>query len=417
MPSSMRVLHTADWHLGFSNNGVSRAEDQRRFLAWLRELVVSRDIELLLVSGDIFDREMPSSEAMKLYYDFLSSLRSLPQTVDVVITAGNHDAARNLAAPKEPLRWVNATVIGQMTADPESWEQALLSFEARDASHPGLVIAAVPFVQAYHLGSVPPGMEGQAESQARAEHAIGGCYKRLAEVAEARFPSRPRIAMGHLTVGKPAAEDKQLRRIHSWEGVGGLQGLSTDIFGTGYCYVALGHIHRAYAVSSAPPIRYAGSPVALDHQEAGRPHSVTLLEVEADGTVRHELVEVPQDRALLTLTGRGAEICAQIANLAPTQLPTLLDIQQIVEQHELHGDSAIDAAIAALPEPRPIKIRHHKVLQGTGGGPDIVDLPPLEQATPEQLFARMFEAKHKEPPADHLLELFRTISAGEKGSR
>ena len=73
----MRVLHTADWHLGFSNNGLSRAEDQRRFLAWLRELIVSREVELLLVSGDIFDREMPSSEAMKLYYDFLSSLRSV----------------------------------------------------------------------------------------------------------------------------------------------------------------------------------------------------------------------------------------------------------------------------------------------------------------------------------------------------
>ena len=164
-------------------------------------------------------------------------------------------------------------------------------------------------------------------------------------------------------------------------------------------------------------MRYAGSPVVLDHQEAGRPHSVTLLEVEADGTVRHELVEVPQARALLTLTGRGSEICAQIANIAPTQLPTLLDIQQTVEQHELHGDSAIDAAIAALPEPRPIKIRHLKQLPGRDRGPGPVVLPPLEAVTPEQLFARMFEAKHKEPPADHLLELFRTISAGEKGSR
>lgn len=61
MPLPMRVLHTADWHLGFSNDGVSRAEDQRRFLAWLRDLITARDIELLLVSGDIFDREAPSS--------------------------------------------------------------------------------------------------------------------------------------------------------------------------------------------------------------------------------------------------------------------------------------------------------------------------------------------------------------------
>lgn len=417
MPLPMRVLHTADWHLGFSNDGVSRAEDQRRFLAWLRDLIIARDIELLLVSGDIFDREVPSSEAMKLYYDFLSSLRALPQPVHVVITAGNHDAARNLAAPKEPLRWVNATVIGQLTEETENWEQALLPFDARAEGHPGLIVAAVPFVQPYHLGSVPPGMEGQAESQKRAEHAIGSCYRHLAEAAATRFPERPRIAMGHLTVGKPAAEDKQLRRIHSWEGVGGLQGLSTEIFGSDYCYVALGHIHRAYAVTSTPPVRYAGSPVVLDHSEAGRPHSVTLLEVDADGVVRHELVEVPQHRALVQLSGSAEEICAQIANLAPTALPSLLDILQSVDQHELHGNSAIDAAIAALPEPKPIKVRHLKQLKGKGNGTEPVDLPPLESVTPQQLFERMFQAKYKEPPDEQTLELFRTLVTAEGGAR
>lgn len=356
---------------------------------------------------------------MKLYYDFLSSLRALPQPVHVVITAGNHDAARNLAAPKEPLRWVNATVIGQLTEAPENWEQALLPFDARAEGHPGLVVAAVPFVQPYHLGSVPPGMEGQAESQKRAEHAIGSCYRHLAEAAATRFPERPRIAMGHLTVGKPAAEDKQLRRIHSWEGVGGLQGLSTDIFGSGYCYVALGHIHRAYAVTTTPPVRYAGSPIVLDHQEAGRPHSVTLLEVDADGTIRHELVEVPQHRAFVKLTGSASEICAQIVNLTPTALPSLLDILQSVDEHELHTSSAIDATIAAMPEPRPIKVRHLKTLVGTerDSGVRTDELPPLELVTPQQLFERMFRAKHKKDPDDQTLELFRSIVSAEGGVR
>lgn len=417
MPLPMRVLHTADWHLGFSNDGVSRAEDQRRFLAWLHDLIIAREVELLLVSGDIFDRESPSSEAMKLYYDFLSGLRALPQTVQVVITAGNHDAARNLAAPKEPLRWVNATVIGQLGAERSNWEEALLAFDARAEGHPGLVVAAVPFVQAYHLGSVPKGMEGQAESQERAEQAIGGCYQHLAELAAARFPGRPRIAMGHLTVGRPALEDKQLRRIHSWDGVGGLQGLSTDIFGADYCYVALGHIHRAYAVRSEPPVRYAGSPVVLDHSEAGRPHSVTLLEVEADGAIRHELVEVPQHRALVHLSGTAAELRAAISQLAPTELPTLLDITQVVTQDELRGDATVDAAIAALPEPRPIKMRHEKRLAGATIDPIIAPLPPLEAVTPEQLFARMFAAEHKAEPADHILELFRTLVSAEEGNR
>ena len=417
MSRPMKVLHTADWHLGFSNSNNNRIEDHRRFLDWLRTTIVDRGVELLLIAGDVFDRDLPATEASRLYFDFLGALHRLPQTVHVIVVAGNHDAARNLAAPREVLSLVNVKVVGVMTDEREAWEEALVTIDAADPGHPGLVVAAVPYVQPAQLGSVPSGMEGQAASQERAELAIGDCYQHLAEVAAQKHPGRVRIAMGHLTVGQPASEDRQLRRIHSWDGVGGLQGLSTEIFGKGYAYVALGHIHRAYPVTTAPPVRYAGSPVVLDHSEADRSHSVTLLEIEADGTIRHELIEVPQHRAFYRLEGTADEICARITQLAPSPLPAFLDIFQVVEQQELRGDARVDAAIEALPEPRPIKLSHTKRLRGEAVDPGPVDLPPLEAVSPEALFLRLFAAKHEVAPSDTILELFRSISSEGESSR
>lgn len=417
MSRPMRVLHTADWHLGFSNSNYNRIEDHRRFLDWLRATIVERGVELLLIAGDVFDRDLPATEASRLYFDFLGALRSLPQTVHVIVVAGNHDAARNLAAPREVLGLINVKVVGVMTDNRQEWEQTLIPVDAADPAHPGLVVAAVPYVQPAQLGSVPPGMEGQAESQQRAEKAIGECYRHLADVAAEKHPGRVRIAMGHLTVGRPATEDRQLRRIHSWDGVGGLQGLSTDIFGAGYAYVALGHIHRAYAVSTSPQVRYAGSPIVLDHTEADRPHSVTLLEVEADGSVRHELIEVPQHRAFHRVEGTADEICARITQLALSPLPAFLDIVQLVEQQELRGDARVDAAIEALPEPRPVKLSHTKRLQGAPVEPEVTDLPPLEEVSPEELFLRLFATKHQVAPSDTIVELFRTISSEGESTR
>ena len=99
----MKILHTADWHIGQRLHERSRLDEHKQFLDWLLNTIEERKVELLLVSGDIFDTSLPSAEATNLYYRFLYRLFN-ETAAYAVITAGNHDSARHLEAPREFLK-------------------------------------------------------------------------------------------------------------------------------------------------------------------------------------------------------------------------------------------------------------------------------------------------------------------------
>ena len=136
-----RVLHTADWHLGKMLGDYSREEEQGLFLEWLLGVIRDRDVDALVVAGDVFDSAYPPQGALRLYYDFLSALY---RTTDcaVVVVAGNHDSATQIEAPKGVLGALRVRVVGAMPEDPED---ALVVLP--DKEDPRLVVAAVPFLR------------------------------------------------------------------------------------------------------------------------------------------------------------------------------------------------------------------------------------------------------------------------------
>ena len=103
----MKILHTSDWHLGQNFMGKSRAEEHEAFLFWLLEIIIEKEIEVLLVSGDIFDTGTPPNYALELYYNFLKELSSIKTLITTIITAGNHDSVSTLKAPKQLLEVLN----------------------------------------------------------------------------------------------------------------------------------------------------------------------------------------------------------------------------------------------------------------------------------------------------------------------
>ena len=107
----MRILHTADWHIGQRLHERQRINEHKYFLNWLLDTIQERKIELLLVSGDIFDTALPSAEATNLYYSFLFRLFNETDTYTVII-AGNHDSPRHLDAPREFLKMGRIHVVG-----------------------------------------------------------------------------------------------------------------------------------------------------------------------------------------------------------------------------------------------------------------------------------------------------------------
>ena len=114
----MKIIHTADWHLGQTFFDYDRTPEHVAFLEWLKVVVVEQKADLLLVSGDVFDNSNPSARAQNLYYTFLWEISRCAPGLQVIIVAGNHDSAARLEAPAPLLEGLNITVRGIVRRDP-----------------------------------------------------------------------------------------------------------------------------------------------------------------------------------------------------------------------------------------------------------------------------------------------------------
>ena len=108
-----KVLHTSDWHLGKKLYRLSRIEEQKLFLNWLSDLIITENIDALFIAGDIFDTPNPPSNALKIYFQFLKNVTDNSHC-HIYIIAGNHDSGRFLEAPSGLLEDHRVTVIGQL---------------------------------------------------------------------------------------------------------------------------------------------------------------------------------------------------------------------------------------------------------------------------------------------------------------
>ena len=93
------ILHTADWHLGQTFFGFDRVAEHIHFLKWLKSKLVLEDIDVLLISGDIFDVSNPSAQAQRQFYKFIQEVTELLPFIQIIVIAGNHDSASRLEAP------------------------------------------------------------------------------------------------------------------------------------------------------------------------------------------------------------------------------------------------------------------------------------------------------------------------------
>ena len=271
----MRLLHTADWHLGARLIERDRLAEHAAFVDWLIETLRSEKIDALLVSGDVFDAANPPQDAVALYFDFLKRLADL-KTVQAVITGGNHDSASHLNAPRELLKRFDVHVFGH-------------AGETNVVDLGGVVVAAVPFLRERDLRQATAGETiTTVHEQVRA--AIRAHYAAQLAACRALAQGRPVIAMGHLTVLGATTSDSE-RDIH----IGNLGAVGADLF-EGFDYTALGHLHRPQRVASLETIRYSGSPIPLSFSEAADKKSVVILELQNHSSAPILLPNKPSDR-------------------------------------------------------------------------------------------------------------------------
>ena len=294
----MKILHTADWHIGQRLHERQRTDEHEKFLEWLLKTIQEHQVELLLVSGDIFDTALPSSDSTNLYYRFLYRLFDKTNAY-AVITAGNHDSARHLEAPREFLKMGRIHVVG-------------LANETDDCvvvlppDNPRIAIAAVPYLSESDLRHLS--YETEVDKNERYREWIKTFYADCVSVMPIKLP---KILMGHLFVQGGKISDSE-RNIQ----IGGATATHASDFPENVNYVALGHLHRPQAIKGTDyPIRYSGSPIPLRFNEVGYRKKVYLLELSGDGAlIQDKEIKVPIFKELCTVEGNETSVISDAMN-------------------------------------------------------------------------------------------------------
>lgn len=321
----MKILHTADWHLGVNLYNESLEEDHHLFLEWLiKTCIPEHQPDVIIISGDVFDKANPSTNARRQYYRFLSQLLHLG-IKEVIITAGNHDSPSMLEAPRELLHQLNIHVIGTPT---ENIEEMLIPIVDTADGKTNVVIAAVPFVRDQDVRFSQTG-----DNQDMREDALRkGIYNYFEAIAKAAEPYRlnkvPVICMAHLFASGVTLSDSE-RPVQ----IGNLADVGADCFPKEHFdYVALGHIHGMQNVEGNNYIWYSGSPIALSFSEWKQMKYLRLVTIESSKLQSIE-IEIPHFRKLLRIDGDFLSVKAKVKNLTRKEvLPSLLEIT-ILEEH------------------------------------------------------------------------------------
>jgi DNA repair protein SbcD/Mre11 len=310
----MKILHTSDWHLGQNLMFQDRSREHKQFLLWLIHLIEKEAIDLIIVTGDIFDTATPPNYALKLYFHFLASLNRTT-CKDVIIISGNHDTAATLNAPKQLLKLLDIHVIAS-GSDPVE-EQVVITKD--DKNIPTAVICAVPFLRDHDIRKSFPGESFEAKNRAITK-GIQAHYELIEAhaqkiIKEKKITTVPLIATGHLfAVGGKIAEDEHIREIH----VGSIDKFNINRLPNSFDYVAIGHLHKCQKVSGSHHIRYSGSPIPLSFGEAEIRKKVLTIDFKGQ-KMKPDIIkiDIPLFQSLVRLSGGRTDIVKQMSKLKP----------------------------------------------------------------------------------------------------
>ncbi|OWJ94222.1 exonuclease subunit SbcD [Pseudomonas sp. A46] len=380
----MRILHTSDWHLGQHFMGKTRQAEHQAFCRWLIEQVEARQVDAVLIAGDIFDTGAPPSYAREQYNQFIVDLRATG--AELVVLGGNHDSVAMLGESRSLLAQLQTRVVPAVGLDPA--EQVLVL--RHRSGVPGAILCAIPFIRPRDVLQSQAG-QSAADKQLSLQQAIQAHYQHLFDLARERRSELggglPIVATGHLTtVGASASES--VREIY----VGALEAFPTNAFPAAD-YIALGHIHRPQKVGGLEHVRYSGSPIPLAFDEASQQKEVLLVELDSIGLHKVEALPVPRFQPLHSLRGSLAELPALLAAVASEgtpERPVWVEVQ--VSTDDYLND--LQARLAALCEGLPVEVLRIRRERGNVlPGLQREARETLDELNPEEVFDKRLESE------------------------
>ncbi|MCM1177642.1 MAG: exonuclease subunit SbcD [Bacteroides sp.] len=272
----IKILHTSDWHLGHTLYSYDRTEEQQSMLSQIEDIVREHQPDAMLICGDIYHTAQPSSAVQTMFTEAIVRMHEACPAMTMVITAGNHDSGTRHEIFKEPWRALKVHVVGNLEkGNPESH---LIKIEDK-----GYIIA-VPYSSERNIPD--------------------GWFQNLLDIAaEHNTSGLPVIMSAHTTVS--GCDFTGHDNVTGYT-VGGIDSLDISHMGTGYDYLALGHIHNAQFVQGGEHrIRYSGTPLSVSFDE-NFSHSISMVEIDSHGSrPRVQTIDIQDIHPLVTLPAEG----------------------------------------------------------------------------------------------------------------
>ena len=340
----MKVLHTADWHLGQKFFHRNREQEHRAALHWLVQYIIKEEIELLIVAGDIFDTDSPPNYARKLYFNFLKQLVNTC-CEDIVIVAGNHDSANMLEASKELFKLLNVHVVGHISDDRAA---QIIEIRGKDEGALKAVVGAVPYLRDKDIRK---SVSGESYEE-RVENLRLGIQQHYQEIETALKPYQsknvPVLVTGHLYAAGGDRDDRP-NSIH----IGSLDIIKAESFSADFDYVALGHLHRYQQIDKSRNIWYSGALIPLDFSELNYAQVVRIVEFEAKEIVHQQSVKVPLKRKMRTYKGDLEYVKGKLEHL---DHEVLLDTWLKIEVETAHYSPDLLSDLEEIIQDKPAEI-------------------------------------------------------------
>lgn len=445
---SMKIIATSDWHLGNLFHGNDRLPEHKHFLKWLLEQIAEQKPDALLIAGDIFDNGNPSAAAQTVYYEFLADATQLCPNMQVIITAGNHDSASRLEAPRPLLTRYHVEIRGNVR---KIWQQGenvrkirqqgenedddktgghwLYSFDdliipVTNEEGEEVIILAVPFLRS------------DVVQNASYSQGVNDFLRELTAEARKKYPGKKCIMMAHMYAkGSDIAKKDASEKII----IGGQEEVDLEGWNEHPDYMTCGHIHKRQHIWNTDWARYTGSILPMSFAEKDYTHGIDLITIEhgeddegkktgkskewkvefLEYKPQHSLRILPEDEEELTFKKWQKLINSELSERTDGELSDHFDYVMLkVKQEKLSSDdikeleklvNEKDAVLCKIQ--RIIPQLDLSTIQGSQhitSIEDIINRPPLD--TLKEAFAIRHNAPMNERQEKMLSDLLTTSS-------
>lgn len=311
----MKILTTSDWHLGNLFHGNDRLSEHKHFLSWLLTQIREQQPDALLVAGDVFDNGNPSAAAQATYYEFLADATQTCPDMLIVITAGNHDSANRLEAPRALLSRHRVEIRGmvhrtwQSRGDGGEWvndvDDLIIPLTTADGHQ--LAILAIPYLRS------------DVVQNADYSAGVNTFLRQITNRAHELYPDALTIMMAHMYArGADIAAKEASEKII----IGGQEEVSMEGWTAHPDYLTCGHIHKRQHIWNTDWARYTGSVLPMSFAEIDYQHGVDLLSMSADHKLQVDFLEyTPQHQLRILPEGDDELTPKKLQKLIQSSLP------------------------------------------------------------------------------------------------